>query len=220
MNQADQIYFEKLGYQTQIIPLTTIKILSFTEKIKSQIASADWLFFTSQAAVQAVLEWADKKVKIAVIGKKTAEVVKSSGFEVSYVSPIETKVAFIRDWQNKYPQAGAIFYPKSQLADDYLETALKKKYQVTSFVAYQNCVLAKNQAELRQALARQSFQGVYLTSPSAWRRFYQVYRDFLAVPLTVIVIGETTKKIISQEKLSQLTVFLKGDFEKNFQGKD
>ena len=200
MNGADQIRFRAQGFgRFYEIPLCEIKQLPITETIKNKINAAEWLFFTSQAPVASVLAVIEKgrRPLIAVIGKKTGEVVRSCGFEVAFVSPQETKKQFVSAWQEKFPTGTSIFYPKSQLADDYIEELLGSENDVTGSVLYHNVFLEERKAELTELLKMDELSAVYLASPSAWKRFLSVYNKTEKKTLVFFAIGDTTKKAIN-----------------------
>ncbi|MDB6352091.1 uroporphyrinogen-III synthase [Trichococcus sp. K1Tr] len=200
MNAADQIRFRAQGFgRFYEIPLCEIKQLPITEAIRREINAAEWLFFTSQAPVASVLAVIEKgrRPLIAVIGKKTGEMVRSCGFEVAFVSPQETKKQFVSAWQKSFPARTSIFYPKSQLADDAIEQLLGIGNVVTSSVLYHNVFLWERQAELTELLNKGELSAVYFASPSAWKRFLSVYIKTERKPLVFYAIGDTTKKAIN-----------------------
>ena len=200
MNGADQIRFRAQGFgRFYEIPLCEIKQLPITETIKNKINAAEWLFFTSQAPVASVLAVIEKgrRPLIAVIGKKTGEVVRSCGFEVAFVSPQETKKQFVSAWQEKFPTGTSIFYPKSQLADDYIEELLGSENDVTGSVLYHNVFLEERKAELTELLKMDELSAVYFASPSAWKRFLSVYNKTEKKTRVFFAIGDTTKKAIN-----------------------
>lgn len=193
LNHADCTFFENLGYQTLVAPLSVIKLLPLSVEAINELEKSQWVFFTSQAPVKSILSAAPKDIKIAAIGKKTASEVKKYGYNTDFVSPIETKMAMLTSWKKLYPERTSIFYPKSQLADKFLENFLKTD-NVYSYVAYENDFTQEDQNFLKKLLMEHSISAVYLTSPSAWQRFYRVNSDF--EDLEFIVIGETTKEAI------------------------
>ncbi|MGM0166148.1 hypothetical protein IGI39_001105 [Enterococcus sp. AZ135] len=160
-----------------------------------QLKKSQWVFFTSQSAVRETLKVADKKIKIAVIGEKTAEAVRECGRQPTFISSVETKRAMLSEWSERYQEPTTIFYPKSQLADNYLEDQLNEDHVVTSFISYENKFPAESSQKLVHLLRYKKIQGVYLTSPSAWRRFFSVYR-FFDNELAIFVIGETTRRAV------------------------
>jgi len=200
MNAADQISFRAQGFgRFYEIPLCEIKQLPITEAIRREINASEWLFFTSQAPVASVLAVIEKgrRPLIAVIGKKTGEMVQSCGFEVTFVSPQETKKQFVSAWQKKFPAGTSIFYPKSQLADDAIEEILGIENVVTGSILYHNVFLEERKAELMELLNRCELSAVYFASPSAWKRFLSVYNKTEKNPLVFYAIGDTTKKAIN-----------------------
>jgi len=200
MNAEDQIRFRAQGFgQFYEIPLCEIKQIPITEAIKRKINAAEWLFFTSQAPVASVLAVIEKghRPLIAVIGKKTGEMVRSYGFEVAFVSPQETKKQFVSAWQEQFPAGTSIFYPKSQLADDSIEQLLGIENEVTGSVLYRNVFLEERKAELAELLNMGELSAVYFASPSAWKRFLSVYNKTEKKPLVFYAIGATTKKTIN-----------------------
>jgi uroporphyrinogen-III synthase len=190
-----------LGYQSEIVPLTEIQYQPLDSTTKNEIAQSEWLFFTSQAAVKQILPWTLPQTKIAVIGENTAAEVRAHGRKPTFISPVATKVAMLDNWRRQYPEKSSIFYPKSQLADTYLEEQLQVHYQVTTFIAYQNHWSTANQQRLTQLLKRRQLSAIYFTSPSAWHRFYSVYQKELQ-PLTFFTIGATTQQAIQADGYS------------------
>lgn len=198
LNQQDENFFQAKGYQTKILPLTEIKLYTPTDFLFNQLKQSEWVFFTSQAAVKNILPLSNNEIKIAVIGKKTAQVVYDCGRIPTFVSSTETKRAMLKEWQECYPEPTTIFYPKSQLADDYIETELSANYKISSFIAYQNCCPPTAKKDLRTLLSSENIQAVYLTSPSSWKRFLSVYQEF-KTKLVIFTIGETTKQAVLRD---------------------
>ncbi|MGM0125792.1 hypothetical protein IGI37_003193 [Enterococcus sp. AZ194] len=197
LNQADQQFFERF-YQIRIVSLAEIIQLPLSEKALRELEDSEWLFFTSQAPVLSVLKHANKQSKIAVIGKKTAAKVQEAGFSVAFISPIETKEAMVVSWQQKYPQPTTLFYAKSQLADTYVEQQLNKKDTVYAQITYENCLPKEAKQALKDVTQDSGIQAVYLTSPSAWRRFYSIYEGEIS-DLQLLAIGPTTQRAIKED---------------------
>ena len=201
MNAEDQVRFRAHGYgQFYEIPLCEIRQLPISEAVKTNINAAEWLFFTSQAPVKSVLAVVEKghRPLIAVIGKKTGEMVRSCGFEVAFISPQETKKEFVSAWTERFPGGTSIFYPKSQLADAYIEERLGIENEVTGTVLYENVLLDERREELAEVLNLGDLSAVYFASPSAWKRFLAVYDKTEKKTLLFFAIGETTKNAINQ----------------------
>ncbi|MGK0552245.1 uroporphyrinogen-III synthase [Enterococcus faecalis] len=194
-NQEDQIYFQHLGYQTLTIPLTAIHYRQFSAVTRCQLQVSEWLFFTSQTPVDLVLPLLATTCKIAVIGEKTAACVRSYGIEPTFISPFPNKKAMIAAFKKQYPQPTTIFYPKSQLADCFVENQLEVTHQVTAVIAYENRYPPASSALLAEALSQNLLTAAYFASPSAWHRFARVYQSN-PQPLTFFAIGATTQAAI------------------------
>ena len=210
LNELDQAFFIAKGYQTQILPLTAISLRKLSANEIAEIKATQWLFFTSQVPVESILKHAQSSVKIAVIGQKTAQAVINAGFTPTFISPKETKEMLLTTWQKAYPKKTRILYPKSQLADNNVEKMLAN-YEVQSFIAYDNLFPLTSQKKLEKVLETKKITAVYFTSPSAWRRFIKVYKNYSALSLQFVAIGETTKKAIEK---AGYTARLKSDVEK------
>lgn len=195
-NRQDAAFFEQKGYAAISLPLSQMKLRALTEVDIRVIKQADWLIFTSQTAVEQVLSVLDNpKVKIAAVGEKTAEKIESFGFQVAFTPEKQTKAGLLAEGNFQ----GKILYPKSNLADEQLEEVLGAQ----GLVCYDNLPLNENLAELEQLLAQKSLSAVYLASPSAWRRFYSLYRHYPQA-LELIAIGETTKRAIEKDSFNNI----------------
>ena len=190
LNAADAAFFESRGYDQQIVtPISSLRLRSIGTEDCKAIQAADWIFFTSQTPVKSVLAVSSSKVKIAVIGRKTAREVEESGCKVDFISPVETKEDFVAAWRQQYQLPQKIVYPKSNLAGSF-------PLQAHEFIAYDNLPNRSSFEKISVLLKNQEIDAVYLTSPSNWQRFYQIYQDFSWQSLTLIALGNTTYKAI------------------------
>lgn len=196
-NQLDRLTFEKNGYEVVAeVPLFEIQYLPWTEEAMEQLNAAEWLFFTSQTPIATTLAFVEEPKKIAVIGERSAEEVRKNGFEPDFISAVSTKRAMLAEWRLKFPHADRIFYPKSDLADESIEEAFADR-TIYSFVSYQNIFPTSSIDKLKKLLAHRKFSAVYLTSPSAWYRFLEVYREYEDF-VEMIAIGATTLEAIER----------------------
>ncbi|MFC4652513.1 uroporphyrinogen-III synthase [Lactococcus nasutitermitis] len=198
-NRADKLFFKKRAYQVLEVPLSRLLVRNLTKKECADLTEADWLFLTSQAPVKMLFSFLtelSKIPRIAVLGKKTAQVVEEIGLTVDFIPDVATKEALIKEWQAKFPAEAKIFYPKSNLADDSLSQKLLN-CQVTSVVCYENQFYEEHQLVLEKILREKEISTVYFASPSSWARFYSSYKKNY-YPLEFIAIGATTKAAIEK----------------------
>lgn len=202
LNQEDRGFFEGAGFRTVNVSLTGIEPVTFSKEMVAAIRHAQWLVFTSQAPVAPVLQQAASGVKIAVIGEKTGAAVAAAGFTVDLISPQETKQALVEELKRRLPLGTQVVYPKSQLADTSLEENLAEQLRVTSFTAYRNILPENSQKRILELLTKKRLTAVYLTSPSAWRRFREIYETLPTASdekLQLIAIGKTTLAAIQKD---------------------
>ena len=184
-NQADLDFFSVKFDEIQFLPISKIKMREISAEILSDLTNSEWIFFTSGKCVAEILQFHDGQ-KIATIGHQTAKLVKKLGFHVDFISNISQKLEMCREFDEKFPEHGQIFYPKSNLADD-----LPLKNAV-SWTVYDN--LPSNLTVLSQLTA---FDAVYFSSPSNWSRFLQTLPE-VDKKLQLIAIGQTTAKAIEK----------------------
>lgn len=211
-NEQDAVFFQQLGYQCLQLPLITIQEKVLTKQQQQMIQQADWLLFTSQAAIKIMAPYIQKHSRIATVGRKTAQQLQQLGFKVDFISEVETKVSMMQAWLKLQPQ-GLVVYGKSQLADDYIAQQLKQhNLNFYEFIAYDNVMNKERQKELIHLLKANKVDTVYFASPSAWQRFYQVYQ-YVPISLNFIALGVTTQQCISK---SGYTSQLKQDLAVSF----
>lgn len=190
-NTSDRKLFEQLGYEiAEEVPLIEIWYLPWAKEDKQHLRDTEWLFFTSHTPITNTLAFVETSKKIAVIGERSAKEVRNNGFEPTFISSSPNKKTMLKEWQAQYPNADQIFYPKSDLADQWVEDTLAAK-DIYSFVSYRNVCPEVSTKKLAKLLEKAAFDAVYLTSPSAWQRFLQVYQEY-DHPLELIAIGTTT----------------------------
>lgn len=209
-NENDKKFFQKLGYQCLEIPLISIRPRELTLDQQTRIKQAQWLIFTSQAAIWPMLPFIQSHSRIATIGQKTAEQLQQLGFKVDFISEIENKEAMLSQWLKLQPQ-GPVVYGKSQLADNYISQQLSQyRIPCDELIVYDNLLDNDNQEILKNLLATQQLDAVYFASPSAWQRFYSIYK-IRPFHLTFIALGTTTQQAIAKDGYTSI---LKKDVKK------
>ncbi|MDU5337273.1 uroporphyrinogen-III synthase [Enterococcus sp.] len=91
MNAADAPFFEDRNFQIELLRLTSIHFNEIPNQQLQQLRASQWIFFTSQTAVEQTLLVAVPRTKIAVIGAKSAQKVRKLGFDPTFISSVETE---------------------------------------------------------------------------------------------------------------------------------
>ncbi|WP_303218237.1 uroporphyrinogen-III synthase [Enterococcus asini] len=203
LNESDVLRFTQAGYEVSVCPLLTLRFLPIPKDVQKSLIQADWVLFTSQTPVPQIVPLLREQTKIAVIGEKTAKAVCKLNREVDFISPQETKRAFLATFKEAYPQVGRVFYPKSQLADDYIETQLQTTAKVTSQVTYLNLPAKDGLKRCSHLLQEKAIDGVYLTSASAAKRFLAVVEETGTTnQLLYFAIGATTQSYLAKRGIA------------------
>lgn len=207
-NQKDNVFFRQRGFSVIEYPLTEISLLTevFDDALTQQLNSCDWIFFTSQAPVTAIMTFMKQHQiafpKIACIGRQTAATAANFGADITFIGSHATKSSLLTEWQALYGQTEGqlIFYPKSQLA----QPIVLSKQQVIDRTVYHNQFSSASEIGLRQLLQTTYLDAVYVASPSAWQRFYQVYSQLSISIQQFYTIGTTTAACIEKAGFSSI----------------
>ncbi|MFC7393733.1 uroporphyrinogen-III synthase [Scopulibacillus cellulosilyticus] len=144
------------------------------QKLIDTFKKCEWLIFTSVNSIKYFFHFADdakdflENVKIAVVGKKTREVLKDYGFSPDLIPETYTAEALARDLIKHENQPQSVLIPSGQLAKPYLREKLSEAgFDVKSFVVYHT---VKNQASspaLIKMMIHKQLDVITFTSPSS-----------------------------------------------------
>ena len=176
------------------------------------IGSFAWIVFASRHAVAAVLERlpaAPKGVRVAAVGKATAQVLLRRGWPVDLV-PDEGNAgalvaAFAAQWTAK-DRGARILYPASSRALPTLAAGLRQLGAVVTQVeAYRTDAARLDLAECRSWIARGAIGAVTFASPSAVSELARALgeEDFgrLLTSAAPVAIGRTTARELTARGL-------------------
>ena len=189
---ADEKFFADRNFVSQILPLSVLILRTLTAQDILDLNQSHWVIFTSQTPVKMILSLLTKPIKIACIGEHTASRIRQCGYEPDFVSSKANKEEFVAEWKSLYSEEVQIFYPMSDLAEPIVAT----NAVIKNVVCYENRANLSATSALEKLLSAGNLDAVYLTSPSAWARFYSVYKNF-DFPLKLIAIGKTTQAAIA-----------------------
>lgn len=168
------------------------------------LVAFDWLILTSTNAVFALdnrlralnIQLNCTKMKIAVVGSKTAQVFYDTfGLQPDFIPTEFTGEALATTLPIEADQH--IFLPQSALANDALSNTLKKRgAQVISVVAYETTI-GTGGADVPQMLRDHQIDAITFTSPSSVHNFMQRVQPLKPFDIDVVCIGSTTAKTAS-----------------------
>jgi uroporphyrinogen-III synthase len=167
--------------------------------------SFDWIVFASRNAVAAVLARlpeAPPGVRIAAVGKATAQVLRQRGWPVNLVPDEGNAAALVAAFAAQWPQGTArvkVLYPASSRALPTIAVGLKQLgAEVTQVEAYRTEGAALDVAECRAWIARDAIGAVTFASPTAVTELARALgdKDFrrLLSGAAAVAIGRTTAR--------------------------
>lgn len=172
------------------------------------IKSFGWIVFASRNAVAAVLELlpaAPAGVRIAAVGKATAQVLRQRGWPVELVPDEGNAAALVAAFAARWRAADAgirILYPASSRALPSIAQGLTQLgAQVTQVEAYRTEAAALDVADCRAWIARDGVGAVTFASPSAVTELARALGDEqferLLSGAAAVAIGRTTARELS-----------------------
>jgi uroporphyrinogen-III synthase len=172
------------------------------------ITSFDWMIFASRHAVAAVLSElpvAPPGLKVAAIGKATAQVLRQRGWPVDLVPDEASAAALVTAFGARIPTARArlrVLYPASSRALPTIAAGLRQLgAEVLQVEAYRTEGATLDVAHCHDWIARKGIAAVTFASPSAVDELAAALgaADFtrLLSQASAVAIGRTTARALS-----------------------
>jgi len=169
-----------------------------------------WIIFTSQHAVKYFIHFYSQELlqnyqgKICALGLKTAKFLKQNEIEVDLIPESYSAKGIIQAFEKIAPTS--VYIPKSDLAEQYLESALiKMGFQIVSEVLYKT---SKQVKDFNSSLEKKVIKSdvITFTSPSAVNNFVAMVKDQRFLQKTVACIGPTTAEAAKKAGFTQLII--------------
>jgi uroporphyrinogen-III synthase len=177
----------------------------------TNIRAFDWIVFASRHAVAAVLERlpaAPPGLRVAAVGKATAQVLQGRGWPVELVPDEGSAAALVAEFATRWSTLSQardlrVLYPASSRALPIIAAGLRQLgATVTQVQAYQTDAAALDVGECREWIARGSIAAVTFASPSAVSELARALgaEDFgrLLAAAPPVAIGRTTARELSR----------------------
>jgi len=204
---------EALGLLTYFFPSISIAKSNLTKKEKKyfpELDSFDWIVFTSQNGVRLFFATLtqlhipiDKiqNIKIAAVGKKTAEAVQKSNLPVSFIPTRYTTDALADELS---PVMGKkIFMARANLATPVLTKKLQERgATVINIPIYKTSYIENDTSELAMLIKNNNIFCITFTSPSSVNGFFKsikkssIRKFILSIP--VLSIGPVTTNTLKK----------------------
>ena len=199
-----------LGHTVLIWPAISVASAD-PQALRTVLQSLDsfaWIIFASRHAAAAVLERrpaAPAGLKVAAVGKATAQVLRQRGWPVDLVPDDASAAALVATFAARgfaRTPGVRILYPASSRALPTIATGLRQLgAEVTQVEAYRTESAALDVAECRAWIARDGVAAVTFASPSAVDELAHALGDAdferLLTQATAVAIGRTTARALS-----------------------
>jgi uroporphyrinogen-III synthase len=135
--------------------------------------------------------------KIAVVGRSTAEIVKSIGLRADFIGPGPGSEALVRAWPGKKADS-VLHITGNEEGGSFAGLLQKKGYQVKRLVVYRNEGPRQLAKPVREALRREGADWVIFASGTAAERFRRLVPSWPVEP-RVAAIGPATSRKATKE---------------------
>lgn len=201
---------ERFGGIPVEIPLIAFRPIEKNQRLQDCLQALDtydWLIFTSNVTVETFFSFLKNNAgsvlpKIAVIGKRTEEVLKKKGVQAEFVPSTYVAEAFVEEFLPIIETSSKVLIPKGNLAREYIATALTEAgAQVDEVVIYETYLPIENRIKLAQMIAEKQIDILTFTSPSTVDHFMEIVNEYgLDEQLSTCIIGcigpVTEKKLL------------------------
>ena len=190
-------FFEEHGAEVWALPMTKIIHLTPKSSWKKEVGRSEWIVLTSGAGVRAlpgIVGDARKLAgkKIAVVGRSTAEILKSIGLRADFIGTGPGSEALVRAWPGRKADP-VLHITGNEEGGGFAGLLQKKGYRVKRLVGYRNEGPRQLAKPVREALRREGADWVIFASGTAAERFRRLVPRWPAEP-KVAVIGPVTAR--------------------------
>ncbi len=225
--------FEQAGAKLYELPMIEIMHSGLEEDLAGifrDLFSFDWIIFTSANAVEHFMYELKKRksthelsgdieIKMAVIGQKTAEMLKTYGYFPDFMAQEANGEAFAEDLKqlflNNYP---TVLWPTGNLASDYLPKKLSAVADVVRINLYETTVPKKVDHTLMKMIARDQYDLIFFYSPSAVNNFYEICQDKTKMKsIKAACIGKVTEEACLDKEIFPVFIPERPDSESLFE---
>jgi uroporphyrinogen-III synthase len=196
-----------LGLEVLLWPAVSVSSSSGNalERTLARIEEFDWIVFASRNAVTAVIRWMPRlpeRVRVAAIGRATAQVLRGRGFRVDLMPNEANAAALVNAFATQGCAGAKILFPASSRALPTITQGLTQLgAEVQQVEAYRTDAAALHVEDCRAWIERDVIGAVTFASPSAVVELEHALgtRHFahLLAHAEVVALGPTTARALA-----------------------
>ncbi|MBN2805650.1 MAG: uroporphyrinogen-III synthase [Prolixibacteraceae bacterium] len=208
---------ENEGAQLLEMPTIDLQPVVLGEKetaLFRQLDQFSWIVFTSPSGIHFFFHFLKAitgsyhmpaSVKIAVVGKKTEQLLPEYGHESTLTNPGNTGAELAVEMKKAINASDRLLFPEGSLARGIVAEALSAVAPCTSLLVYQNNMPEVIDQEILQEIILNHYDAIILTSPSGFiNLIHALPADFDQKQLRLICIGTTTEAEVRSNGLIPL----------------
>ncbi|MBM7644733.1 uroporphyrinogen-III synthase [Scopulibacillus daqui] len=176
---------EKNGGEPVVIPVLAFRPAPLSiheqERLIDALKKTDWIVFTSANSIKYFFYFAGhakhllEHIKIAVVGKKTEEVLKDYGFSPELVPETYTAEALAQNLIKHENPHQSVLLPLGQLAKPILKETLKEAgFNIKDVVVYHTVKNEASRPALINSMIQNQLDVITFTSPSSIHFFIEL----------------------------------------------
>lgn len=177
---------ERYGGIPVEIPLIAFRPIDRNQRLQDCLRALDtydWIIFTSNVTVETFFSFCEEAEsgfpKIAVIGKRTAEVLQERGLRAEFVPSAYVAEVFAEEFLPYIGSGTRVLLPKGNLAREHIASILTEAGAVVEeVVIYETYMPEESRLKLAAMLADKQFDILTFTSPSTVDHLMQVVKEF------------------------------------------
>jgi len=179
---------ERFGGIPIEIPLIAFRPIEKNQRLYHSLLALDtydWIIFTSNVTVETFFSFFKKREigesfpRIAVIGKKTAEVLEAMGFSPEFVPSAYVAETFVEEFSPLLDRDARVLLPKGNLAREYIARTLTERgARVDEVVIYETYLPDESRDKLARMLADHKLDILTFTSPSTVDHLMAVVKQY------------------------------------------
>jgi uroporphyrinogen-III synthase len=169
------------------IPLIAFRPVELNVRLRQlfeTLHTYDWIIFTSKVTVETLMsiigpEKLSRLPKIAVIGKKTEDILQAKGLKAEFFPSKFVAETFVEEFL-PYIQTGMkVCIPKGNLARDYITDSLKQAGAIVDeATVYETYMPEESSNKLAEMIAKDQLDILMFTSPSTVDHLMSVVKEF------------------------------------------
>jgi uroporphyrinogen-III synthase len=169
------------------IPLIAFRPAEINHKLRNLLETLhtyDWIIFTSKVTVETIAtligpDQLPRLPKIAVIGEKTAEVLKANGLTADFLPSKFVAETFVEEFLPYIQRGMKVCIPKGNLARDYIAEVLRQAGAIVDeAVVYETYMPEESRNKLKTMLTENQLDILMFTSSSTVDHFMEVVKEY------------------------------------------